>query len=165
MLSKTLHDAINTQIKHELNSAYLYLSMSAHCETLNLPGCARWLRIQWQEEVAHAMKLFDLIGSRGGKVTLQALDQPPAEFKSVRDIFERVLVHEQKVTTWINQLYALAVKENDYAAQADLQWFVKEQVEEEQTTTTIVAQLEMIGDSGTALMMLDRHLGTRAVAN
>ena len=165
MLSKALHDAINAQIKDELNSAYLYLSMSAHCETLNLPGCARWLRIQWEEEVAHAMKLFDLINSRGGKVTLQALDQPPAEFKSVRDIFERVLAHEQKVTALINQLYALAVKENDYAAQADLQWFVKEQVEEEQNVSTIVAQLEMIGDSGTALMMLDRHLGSRPVAN
>jgi ferritin len=164
MLSTSLHKAINEQIKHELNSAYLYLSMSAYCETLNLPGCAGWLKIQWQEEVTHGMKLFDMITSRGGQVTLQALDQPPSEFKSVREIFERVLAHEQKVTGLINALYGLAVKENDYAAQAELQWFVTEQVEEEQTASTIVAQLDMIGESGAALMMLDRQLGSRAAA-
>jgi ferritin len=164
MLSTSLHKAINEQIKHELNSAYLYLSMSAYCETLNLPGCAGWLKIQWQEEVTHGMKLFDMITSRGGQVTLQALDQPPSEFKSVREIFERVLAHEQKVTGLINALYGLAVKENDYAAQAELQWFVTEQVEEEQTASTILAQLDMIGESGAALMMLDRQLGLRAAA-
>ena len=164
MLSTSLHKAINEQIKHELNSAYLYLSMSAYCDTLNLSGCAGWLRMQWQEEVGHAMKLFDMISSRGGRVTLQALDQPPSEFKSVHDIFERVLAHEKKVTGLINGLYGVAVKENDYAAQAQLQWFVTEQVEEEQTASTIVAQLEMIGDSGAALMMLDRQLGSRVAA-
>jgi ferritin len=164
MLSTALHTAINEQIKHELNSAYLYLSMSAYCETLNLSGCASWLKAQWQEEVGHAMKLFDMITSRGGQVTLQALDKPQSEFKSVRDIFERVLAHEQKVTGLINALYGLAVKENDYAAQAELQWFVTEQVEEEQTSGSIVAQLEMVGDSGAALMMLDRQLGSRVAA-
>jgi len=164
MLSTTLREAINEQIKHELNSAYLYLSMSAYCETLNLSGCASWLRIQWQEEVGHGMKLFDMITSRGGRVTLQGLDQPPSEFTSVHDVFKRVLAHEQKVTGLINDLYGLAVKEKDYAAQAELQWFVTEQVEEEQTASSILAQLEMIGESGAALMMLDRQLGSRAAA-
>jgi ferritin len=161
MLSKTIQDAINEQIKHEINSAYLYLSMSAYSESQNLPGCANWLRLQWQEELSHALKLFTYVGERGGRVTLQAIDRPPADYQSPLDIFQQVLVHEQKVTSLINQLYATAVRENDYATQIELQWFINEQVEEEKNVSEIVAQLKIIGESGPSLLMLDRQLGAR----
>lgn len=161
MLSKTIQDAINEQIKHEINSAYLYLSMSAYCESQNLSGCASWLRLQWQEELSHALKLFTYLGERGGRVTLQAIDRPPADYKSPLDIFQQVFAHEQKVTSLINQLYAMAIKENDYATQIELQWFINEQVEEERNVAEIVAQLKMIGESGPSLLMLDRQLGAR----
>ena len=162
MLSKTIQEGINEQIKHEFNSAYLYLSMSAYCETLNLSGFATWLRLQWQEELSHAMKLFSMVYARDGQVVLQAIDKPQAKFKSPLDVFQQVLAHEQKVTALINKLYSNAVKESDFATQIELQWFIKEQVEEEKTAKDIIEQLRMIGDSGTPLMMLDRQLGARA---
>ncbi len=161
MLSKGLQDAVNEQIKQEINSAYLYLSMSAHCESNSLPGMAKWLRVQWQEEQSHAMKLFDYLSLRGGRAVLQAIDRPPDGFKSPLDIFQKVLVHEQKVTALINKLYELALKENDHATQVELQWFIKEQVEEEKNASSIIEQLKMIGDSTSALLMLDKALGTR----
>jgi ferritin len=161
MLSQAVQDAINEQIKHEINSGYLYLSMSAYCESVNLSGIAAWLRVQWQEELSHAMKLFDYVGERGGRVTLQAIDRPPVNYKSPLEIFQQVLAHEQKVTSLINRLYATAVKENDYATQVELQWFISEQVEEERNVTVIVEQLKMIGESGPSMLMLDRQLGAR----
>jgi ferritin len=164
MLSKALLEAINEQIKNEIQSAYLYLSMSAYCETLSLPGFATWLRIQWQEELSHAMKLFAMVNARGGQVVLQAIDKPPAKFKSPMDVFQQVLAHEQKVTSMINRLYGMAVKENDFASQIELQWFVKEQVEEEKTARDIIESLRIIGDSGTPLLMLDRQLGARSAS-
>jgi len=162
MLSTTLTDAINDQIAFELNSAYMYLAMSAHCESRNLPGCAKWLRIQWQEEVGHAMKFFDMVQERGGRVTLRSIEKPPAKFPSALEVFKQVLAHEKKVTASVNKLYALASKENDYAMQVALQWFIAEQVEEEKHAGDIVAGLELIGDSGTALYMMDKQLGSRA---
>lgn len=162
MLSKTLEDAINEQMKHEFESAYLYLAMSAFCESKNLPGIATWLRIQWQEETSHAMKLFAYIHARGGRATLKAIEQPPADYKSPHEIFRQVLSHEQKVTAMINALYTQAIKETDYATQVELQWFITEQVEEEKNATDILRLLEMVGDSGISLMMLDRQLGARA---
>ena len=162
MLNKTIQDAINEQIKNELYSAYLYLSMSAYCESINLAGCAHWMRMQEQEERIHAIKLFDFVNERGGRVVLQAIDQPPAEFQSPLDVFEKTLEHEQKVTAMINDLYALAVQEKDYASQIFLQWFVTEQVEEEDNASKIIETLEMIGDSRQGLLMLDRELGGRA---
>ena len=161
MLSKTIQDAMNEQIKNELYSAYLYLSMSAYCEAANLPGFAHWMRVQAQEEEAHAMKFYDFIYERGGRVVLQAIDQPPVEFQSPLNVFEQTLEHEQKVTALIHDLYTLAVQEKDYASQAFLQWFVTEQVEEEASATQIVETLKMIGDKGHALLMLDRELGKR----
>lgn len=163
MLSKTIQDAMNEQIKNELYSAYLYLSMSAYCEATNLPGFAHWMRVQAQEEEAHAMKFYDFICERGGRVVLQAIDQPPVEFQSPLHVFEQTLEHEQKVTAMIHDLYGLAVQEKDYASQAFLQWFVTEQVEEEGSATQIVETLKMIGDKGQALVMLDRELGRRGV--
>lgn len=162
MLSKGIQDAINDQIKHEVDSAYLYLAMSAYCESLQYPGIATWLRVQWQEELEHAMKLFKYVHDRGGRVTLQAVDRPPADYKSVLDVFQQVLSHEQKVTALINKLYEIAMKENDYASQIELQWFIREQVEEEKNAGDIIQQLKMVGENGTALLMLDRQLGARA---
>ena len=161
MLSKTLEEAINDQIKNELYSAYLYLSMSAYLEANNMPGSARWMRLQSQEETSHAMKLFDYMYDRGNRVVLQAIDQPPSEFASALDIFEKALGHEQKVTGMINRIYELAVKENDYPTQVELQWFITEQVEEEKSAGDIVEQLKIVGEHGPSMIMLDRALGAR----
>ena len=162
MLSKNVQDAINEQIKNELYSAYLYLAMSAYFEAENLPGCAHWMRLQSNEEVAHSMKFFDFIYDRGGRVTLKAIDQPAFEWKSPLAAFEQAYEHEQKVTSMINNIYAVATKENDYPTQVMLHWFINEQVEEEKNASTIVEQLKMIGDHINGLLMLDHHLGQRA---
>ena len=161
MLSQGVQDAINLQIKHEFESAYIYLSMSAHFEASNLPGMAAWMRAQAQEEVTHGMKLFDFINDRGGRVMLQGIDAPATDFKSPLDAFEHALAHEQKVTALINALYETAAKANDFAAQVALQWFITEQVEEEKSADLIVEQLKMIGNDRPALLMLDRELGSR----
>jgi ferritin len=161
MISKTLQDALNEQINFELASAYLYLSMSAHFEAQNLAGFANWMRMQYQEETGHAMKLYKYVFDRSGVVTLKAIAQPATKFKTPLDIFKQVLGHEQKVTALINKLFELALKEKDYAAQSFLQWFVNEQVEEEKNATDIITMLEMIGDSPVSLMMADRQLGAR----
>lgn len=161
MLGKVLEDAINEQINKELYSAYLYLSMSAYCESVNLPGFANWMRVQAQEELGHAMMLFDYVNDRSGRVVLKAIDQPIPVWKSPLEMFEQVLKHERKVTGLIDQLYALAVKENDYATQTQLQWFITEQVEEEKNAGAVVEQLRLIGDQTAPLLMLDKELSTR----
>jgi ferritin len=161
MLNKNVQDAINTQIKNEIYSAYLYLSMSGYFESINLPGFAKWMRIQWQEELEHALKFFDFVNDRAGRVVLGAIDQPKSDFESPLAVFQEALAHEQKVTAMINNLYALAVKENDYPAQVLLQWYINEQVEEEKNATNIVEQLKRIGNDGSALLILDRELGAR----
>lgn len=160
-LSKKMQDALNEQIKEELASAYIYLSMAAYCESINLPGFAAWMVKQTQEEVEHAMKLYGYIHDRGGRVVLQALNQPPVEFDGPIDVFEKTLAHEQHITGRIHALYALAAEENDYASQGLLQWFVDEQVEEEKTAGEILETLKMIGDKGQGLIMLDRQLAQR----
>ena len=160
-LSKGLQEALNDQIQKEYYSSYLYLAMSAYCEANNLPGSAKWMRIQSQEELTHAMKLFDHVVDRGGRVTLAALEQPPKEYGTALQLFTKVLAHEVLVTSSIHKLYALAVKEQDYPAQVMLQWFVTEQVEEEKNATEVVEQLKAVGDSKSSLMLLDRHLGER----
>lgn len=161
MLSKTLLDEMNEQIKHELYSAYLYLSMAAQSEAMNLPGFAHWMRLQAQEEVGHAMRFYHFIYDRGGRVVLQAIDQPPVEFASPLAMFEQTLEHERKVTARINHIYSLAVQEKDFASQSFLDWFVDEQVEEEKNASSILETLKMIGEKGHALVMLDRELGKR----
>ena len=161
MLSKTMQDAINEQIRDELYSAYLYLSMAAYFETLSLPGFATWMRAQSQEEVAHAMKFFDFVNERGGRVELHAINQPPVEFESPLAVFEATYEHEQTVTGLIHNLYALALEEKDYAAQVMLHWFIEEQVEEEDSVSQILDTLERIGYKDQALVMLDRELGQR----
>ena len=161
MLKKSLLDKMNDQIQHEFHAAYLYLSMSAYFESMNLPGFAHWMRMQWQEEIGHAMKFLDHINERGGRVQLQAIEQPPVEFESPLDPFAQALAHEQKVTGQINEIYALAVQENDYASLSTLQWFVDEQVEEERNVGDIVQRLKMVKGHAGALLMLDAHLGHR----
>jgi ferritin len=160
-LSKRMQDALNEQIKEELASAYIYLSMAAYCESINLPGFAHWMRAQTQEEMEHAMKFFEYVHDRGGRVVLEAIDQPPAEFEGPTAVFEKTLEHEQYITGRIHNLYALAVEENDYASFSVLQWFVDEQVEEENGATEILELLKMIGDKGQGLIMLDRQLARR----
>ncbi len=161
MLSKGIQDAINDQIHHEFHSAYVYLSMSAYLEAANFTGFAKWMRIQATEEVKHAMRLFDYVNDRNGRVTLKALEQPAANYKSVLDVFENALQHEMKVTGLIHTLYELAKQENDYATQVALQWFINEQVEEEATASKVVDRLKIAGNDGAALLMLDNELGSR----
>ena len=161
MLSKAMQDSINEQIKNELYSAYLYLSMSAYFQEKNLPGFAAWLRVQFQEEQVHALKFYDYVLERGGQIALKALPQPPAEWKTSLEAFQQVLEHEQHVTALIYKLYETALSEKDYAAQIMLQWFINEQVEEEKNATEIVEQLKLIDTHGTAVLMLDHRLGKR----
>jgi len=163
-MKQALQDMMNDQIKHELYSAYLYLSMSSYCESINMPGAAHWMRLQAQEEVAHGIKFFDFIIDRGGQVTLQAIDQPPTEFASLLDIFEKALAHEKHVTSLINSIYDVAMREQDYAAQALLQWFVTEQVEEEKNADDVVQTLKMVEGQPAGLFIVDRELGTRVAA-
>jgi ferritin len=161
VLGKAVEDAMNEQIKNEFYSAYQYLSMAAYCESENLPGFAQWMRTQAQEETEHAMKFYNFILDRNGRVVLQGIESPLVEFGSPLEVFERALEHEQKVTAMIDELYALSVTENDYASQTFLQWFVTEQVEEEKNAGDVVDTLKMIGDKSEALFLLDRELGQR----
>ena len=160
-LSKTIQDALNEHMNQEFYASYLYLSMSAYCEEINLPGFAHWMRTQSQEEYSHAMNMFDFIVDREGRVILHPIDQPTIEFHSPLDLMQQTLEHERHVTRLINRLYELTVRENDYPTQVHLQWFITEQVEEEKVASNIVEQLKMIGDQGDALLLLDRELAKR----
>lgn len=161
MLAKRVESAMNKQLAMELRSAYVYLAMSAYCESQSLPGFASWLRAQAQEEVEHGMKFFDFINDRDGRVRLEALEQPPGDFSSVLAVFTEALEHERAVTRAIGDLYSTVVKEKDYASQAWLDWFATEQVEEEKSVGHIVDSLRRIGDRGDAIFFLDKELGER----
>lgn len=160
-ISQTMQDAINDQIQAELESAYLYLALAAHMEQLHLKGFAHWLRMQWQEETQHALKFYDYLLQRDGVVQLKELPMPAYTAATPLEIFELVLEHEQYITRRINDLYALSSKERDYASQTLLQWFVDEQIEEEESARDIVDDLRLVGDSGASLFLLDRELGQR----
>ena len=161
MIGKAMQDALNAQINKEFFSSYLYLSMAAYFEDKNLTGFAHWMRLQADEEREHAMKFYNFILDRGGRVQLAALDAPETEWKSNLDVAQQVAEHEAKVTASINDLYELALKEKDYPAQAMLQWFITEQVEEEKSATELVAKLRLIEERGTAVLMLDHRLSKR----
>ncbi len=161
MLKKSVADALNKQVNAELYSAYLYLSMSAYCETIPLKGFAKWLRVQAQEEQTHASKIYDYIIQAGGTIKLTAIDAPKTTWKSVQEVFEEVYAHEQKVTGMINGLMDLAIKEKDSATQTLLAWFVKEQVEEEANASEILAQVKTSGSAGGQLSNLDHKLSKR----
>jgi ferritin len=162
MISKAMQDAVNEQINKELYSSYLYLSMAAYFENKNLPGFAKWLHVQTDEERGHGMKLYQHLVDRGGRVMLKAIAAPATEWKSYLEVFKEVQVHEAAVTASINSLYELALKEKDYPLQVLLQWFINEQVEEEKNAADIVQQLELIDAHGTAVLMLDHQLGKRS---
>jgi ferritin len=163
MLSKTLENAFNAQIQKEFYSSYLYLAMAAHFESVNLPGFASWMKKQADEERGHAMRLWEHVYDRGGKVELRAIDQPPTAFGTPLAVLQEVLAHEQKVTASIQALYASALAEGDVAAQVCLQWFVSEQVEEEKNASELIEQLKLAGDHGFAALFLDKHvLGARS---
>jgi ferritin len=153
---------MNEQVKHELYSAYFYLSMSAYCSTQNLPGFASWLKFQALEEQGHAMKFYEYLLDRGEKVNLLAIDQPPVTFAGIKDVFEQVSSHEQKVTTLINGIYEKALEAKDYASQIFLQWFINEQVEEEKHSSEILDMINKLGTSVGGLYQLDHQLGKRS---
>ena len=161
-MDQTVKDLINEQITHEFYAAYLYLAMAAHFEDQNYEGFAQWFRMQAKEEEAHAMKLFDYLVERGARIELQQIDKPTVEFGKPVDAFRAALEHERKVTGLINKIYEAAMEAKDYPSQVMLQWFIEEQVEEEDTTGTAVERLEMAGDNHAALMFLDSQYGERS---
>jgi ferritin len=161
MLNDVVQDAINRQINNELFSMYSYLSMSAFCESLQFRGCAHWMRLQAQEEYVHAMRLYDFLIARQGRVKLLPIAQPQIEFKSLLEVFEKALAQEQSVTAQINTLYELAFEQKAFAALVELEWFINEQVEEEQSARDIVHKFKLVGNDPASLLDLDRELGAR----
>ncbi len=164
MLKKEITDALNEQINKEIYSAFLYMSMSAYTNDLVLKGFANWFMVQYHEEMYHAMKMYEYIQSQGESVVLKTVDAPPTSFDSPLDAFEKTLAHEQVVTQSINDLMDLAIQHRDHATKIFLEWYVTEQVEEEDTAGDMIAQLQMIGDDPHALLMMDRELAGRAAS-
>ena len=160
-ISAGMQKALNDQVRKEFGASYLYLSMAAYFAEKNLNGFARWMRLQAMEEAKHAMKIFDYVEDRGGRVTLEGIDRPPPDFPSPVAVFEHARDHEAKVSAGIFALFELAGGEKDWATQAMLQWFITEQVEEEKTSSQIVDTLKMIGDNASGLYMFDKELGRR----
>ncbi len=161
MISEKLEKAFNVQINKEFYSEYLYLSMQAFFERLNLKGFVNWMSVQVQEERAHAMGMFDYLNQRGGSVILEAIEKPEVDWKSPLDVFENVLKHEEYVTASINELMDAAEEVKDRAAMSFLNWYLKEQVEEEDNAGQVLATLRLIGDDKKALLMLDKELAAR----
>jgi ferritin len=161
MITKAVEEALNKQVNREFYSAYLYLAMSSYFENENLGGFAHWMRVQSREETVHAMKIFKYISERGGRAELLAIAVPKAKWASAGKVFEEVYAHEQKVTDMISTLVELAIREKDHATFEMLQWFVKEQVEEERQASDLLAQVRMVGDTPGHLIYIDRHVGKR----
>lgn len=162
MLSPKMQSGLNEQIRNEIASAYLYVSMSTWLEFKNYPGAASWMQLQAKEELGHAGKLMAHVHNRNGRVTLEAIDKPPADFGTLKEVFEATFAHEQRVTQSIHKLYELAMAEKDYPAQIELQWFVQEQVEEEKNVQDILGQIGACDERPHLLMMIDKRLGERA---
>ncbi len=161
MISEKMNQAFNKQIKDEMYSSNLYLSMVAYFEEIGLKGFANWMRVQVQEENAHAMGLFDYLISRDGCVSIEAIEKPQTTWDSPLACFEAIYKHEQLVTSLINNLVDVAEQEKDRAAVSFLQWYIKEQVEEEANCSEICAKLNLIGDDKHALLLIDSELGAR----
>lgn len=161
MADSKLNKALNEQIKYELDSSYLYLSMASYCESINLNGFASWMKNQSIEENEHAMKFYHFLHERGADVELLPIDKPPKSFGSPLELFEKALENEQKVTKLIHELYETALNEKDYPAQVMLHWFIEEQVEEEDMVTGIIERLKMAGEQGAAILMMDKELARR----
>ena len=161
MIGQRMQDAMNEQIMHETASAYLYFAMAADFHAKGLDGMAQWMKAQAQEEIGHALRFFDHINDRSGRIELLAIDKPQHEWESPLAAFEAALEHEEFITGRINELVKIAREENDNAADIMLQWFVSEQVEEEDSVSKVIDMLNLIGDSGHGLLMVDRELGQR----
>ena len=164
MIHEKIENALNAQINLEQYSAQLYLAMSAHCERKSFRGFAHWLRVQSQEETAHAMKLVAFVLDRGGQLELRPVQAPPREFGSVKQVFEQILEHEKNISTSINSLFELSRQDKDYASEVALQWYVTEQVEEEATVSQIVDQLHAVGEKGGGIWYLDSKMGKRGIS-
>jgi ferritin len=162
MLTEKMQTALNGQLNAELYSSYLYLSMNAYFKSVNLDGFANWMYYQAQEELEHSMKFYDFVIQRGGKVVLTQIEAPPTEWDSPMTVFEATLAHEQKVTGLINDLVEVALEERDHATNIFLQWFVSEQVEEEESVNGVLEQLKLMGDAQGGLFMIDRELAKRS---
>jgi ferritin len=165
MLSDKMQAALNRQLNAELYSGYLYLSMNAYFKALNLDGFANWMYYQAQEELTHGMKFYDFINQRGGQVVLGQIEAPPTTWGSPLAVFEATLAHEQKVTGLINDLMEVALSERDHATQIFLQWFVSEQVEEEESVGGVLEQLKLMGAAEGGLFMIDRELAKRGAGS
>ena len=161
MISNEIEGALNEQVNKEFYSAYMYLAMSAYCNSIGLPGFSHWMRMQYEEETMHVTKMYDYILNQGGQIHLKLIEEPPQEYGTPLEVFETTLEHEQYVTGLINKLMDLAVEERDYATQAFLRWYVTEQVEEESNVNDIVAPLRMVGEDKGGLMMIDQQLALR----
>ena len=161
MMDKKLEKAFNVQLNKELYSEYLYLSMQAYFERLNLNGFVNWMTVQIQEVHAHAMGMFNYLNQRGGKVELDTIEKPEIDWSSPLEVFEHILTHEELVTSLINKLMDVAEETKDRAAISFLNWYLKEQVEEEDNVGNVLATLRLIGDDKKALLMLDKDLATR----
>jgi ferritin len=163
-VNEPVQKAINEQINAELMASYAYLAMSAYCEHMNFPGCARWLRLQSSEEYGHAMKLLDFMLDRHCRVELKPIQGPQVDFPSVQDVFETAFRHEQHTSRQIDSLYALAHEQKAFAALPQLEWFLTEQVEEEKSARQIVARFQLVKGDPASLLEIDRDLGTRSTA-
>lgn len=158
---KSVEEILNKQINAEFWSAYLYLSMSSYLAQKGLTGFANWMRVQYQEEVSHALKIFDYVIARGGNVRLEPIAAVETDWKGIKEIFDSTYEHECKVTDMIHNCYETALKERDHATANMLQWFIDEQAEEEESALEIIDKLKMVGDNGAALYMMDKELGAR----
>ena len=161
-MNEQIQAAINKQVGLELYSAYAYLAMSAHFAEQDLDGFSHWMRLQAQEELAHAMRFYDYVLERGGQVRLPAVDAPPTDLGTPLEVFEAALAQEKHVTAEIHAIYDLAREKKDYATEVHLQWFVTEQVEEENAAGLAIEQLKRAGNETSAVLMLDHHFGQRA---
>ncbi len=161
MLSKKMAEALNEQINKEMYSAYLYLSISVYADFKGLQGFANWYRVQYQEEMDHAMRIYTYVQEQGAQVKLKAIDEPPNDFGTPLQMVEKTLKHEQFVTQLINNLVDLAMKEKDHASQIFLQWFVSEQVEEESNVNEILDKIKLAGQEGNGIFMVDKELAAR----
>lgn len=160
-LSEQLATALQEQVNREFSSGYVYLSMATHCAAVGYKGAAQWLRMQWNEEQSHALKLMDFLDKRGCRPILKAIPEPQTEFGSLLEMFEEVLRHEEAVTASINELYELARKEKDRSAQTFLEWYVAEQLEEESSAQAIIDRLLLAGSNAAAILIVDGELGGR----